>query len=383
MRLPMRLLGLLVLTAALGLVLVPAASALRFTDDSYLVPAGVVGQDYSHRFEGDGGCGPALPYTFRVLSGALPPGLSLSSDGLLIGVPREAGSWSFWLELSDEDPPSAPWCLPRKSERLFTVDILPALSVTAASAPAATLGIPYSLALSGQGGSGSRTWSIASGQLPPGLALNAATGEITGSPSAAGVYELRVRVSDGSRLGSTLLRIPVREPLAVRAPAVPSSEVGVPITLKLAASGGSVTKAWRLEGALPRGLSFDAASGAIAGTPESVGSFQVRLVTSDSDGRSAGVDLAIVVSPRLSIASARLGPARRGRLYRVKIKTLGGVGPLTFKVLAGDLPAGVHVEMRSGALTGRPRAAGTHRFVIEVRDKLGAAARRTFVLAVR
>jgi large repetitive protein len=379
----MRLVRLLVITAALGLVLVPSASALRFTDDSYLVPVGVVGQDYSHRFEGDGGCGPALAYQFRVLSGALPPGLSLSGDGLLVGVPTQAGSWSFWLELSDEDPPSERWCLPRKSERLFTVDILPAVSVTAASAPAATLGIPYSLALSAQGGSGTRTWSIASGQLPPGLALNAATGEITGSPSAAGVYEFRVRVSDGSRLGSTLLRIPVREPLAVQAPEVHPSEVGVPITLKLAASGGSATKAWRLEGALPRGLTLDAASGAIAGTPESAGQFPVRLVVSDTEGRSAEVDLAIEVSPRLAIASTRLEAARIGRQYRARIRTLGGVGPLTFKVLAGRVPAGVRLDTRSGALTGKPRTTGTHRLVIEGRDKLGAAARRTFVLAVR
>jgi hypothetical protein len=90
----------LALALALGLVLVPTASAIRFTDDSYLVPEGAVGEYYAHEFTGDGGCGPALPYQFRVLSGALPPGLSLTGDGLLVGIPTQAGSWSFWLELS-------------------------------------------------------------------------------------------------------------------------------------------------------------------------------------------------------------------------------------------------------------------------------------------
>src|SRR5262249_5289048 len=122
-RSPMRFVGMLVLAVALGLLLVPSASAIRFTDDSYLVPEGVVGQDYFHWFKGDGGCGPALPYQFRVLSGALPPGLSLLDDGELVGIPTQSGSWSFWLELSDEDPPSEPWCIPRKSERAFTVNI--------------------------------------------------------------------------------------------------------------------------------------------------------------------------------------------------------------------------------------------------------------------
>jgi Putative Ig domain len=380
----MRLVRSLVLTAALGLVLVPGASALRFTDESYLVPEGVVGEYYAYVFEGAEGCGPALPYRFRVLSGGLPPGLSLSEDGLLSGIPSRAGSWSFWLELSDEDPPSQPWCVPRKSERAFTVSVLPALTVTSSSAPAATLGTSYSLALSAQGGSGTRTWSIASGQLPPGLALNPASGAISGSPSAAGVYGFRVRVSDGSRLASKQFTIPVREPLAVQPPALRPCEVGVPIApLKVAASGGSATKAWRIEGALPRGLGFDAGSGAIAGTPESPGRYGVRVVVSDSDGRSADVGLAIAVSPRLALASTRLESARIGRPYRARMRALGGVGPLRFRVLAGRLPTGVRLDASTGAITGKPRTAGTHRLVIEARDKLGVTARRMFALVVQ
>jgi Putative Ig domain len=111
------------LLSLLALVVVPSALAIRFTDDSYQVPTGSVGSFYSHQFRGDGGCGPALPYQFTILGGALPPGLSLASDGLVSGVPTKAGSWSFWLELSDQDPPSASWCRPAKSQREFTIEI--------------------------------------------------------------------------------------------------------------------------------------------------------------------------------------------------------------------------------------------------------------------
>jgi Putative Ig domain len=379
----MRLVRTLALAAAVGLLLVPSASAIRFTDDSYLIPVGTVGEEYSHQFKGDAGCGPALPYQFRVLGGALPPGLTLLDDGLLTGIPTRPGSWSFWLELSDEDPPAEPWCTPRKSQRLFTVDVVTALAITTTSAPPATIDTPYSLALRAAGGGGGRTWSIASGQLPPGLALNSSTGAITGSPTADGVYEFRVRVSDGSRLGTRQLTIPVREPLLVQRPSVPPAEVGVPITpLKVVATGGFATKTWRLEGSPPPGLTLDPRTGAITGTPKAPGSYPIKVVVTDSEGRTAAVDFRIVVSPRLTIAPTRLRPAQSGHPYHARITALGGVGETTFTLLRGRLPAGVHLNPTTGVLSGRPSKPGAYPVVIEARDPL-AAAWRAFVLSVR
>jgi hypothetical protein len=126
--------------ALAALVIVPSAAAIRFTDESYKVPDGAVGSRYYHQFQGDGGCGPALPYEFRILNGSLPPGLALASNGLVSGVPTQGGNWSFWVELSDQDPPSADWCIPRKSEREFTINVGPRGSVPDASPPAASGG---------------------------------------------------------------------------------------------------------------------------------------------------------------------------------------------------------------------------------------------------
>ena len=133
--------ALTVLAVALAaLVVVPSAAAIRFTDESYKVPDGAVGSRYFHQFQGDGGCGPALPYQFRILNGSLPPGLALASNGLVSGVPTQGGNWSFWVELSDQDPPSADWCIPRKSEREFAINIGPRGSAPDASPPATSGG---------------------------------------------------------------------------------------------------------------------------------------------------------------------------------------------------------------------------------------------------
>src|SRR5207248_2353259 len=113
------------------------------------VPKAAVGSYYTHQFRGEGGCGPALPYQFRILSGGLPPGLTLAPDGFVSGVPTHGGNFSFWLELSDQDPPSASWCVPKKSERLFTIDVGPRGSV-----PGVQVGPQVPASPSGGAGSG-------------------------------------------------------------------------------------------------------------------------------------------------------------------------------------------------------------------------------------
>ena len=134
-----------VVATLVAVVVVPTAAALRFTDASRLPPDGAVGSRYFHQFAGVGGCGPALPHQFRILNGGLPPGVSLASNGLVSGTPTQQGSWSFWVELSDQDPPSADWCRPAKSEEEFTINIGPKGSVPDASPPSGAGGGGVSL----------------------------------------------------------------------------------------------------------------------------------------------------------------------------------------------------------------------------------------------
>src|SRR5947208_2108140 len=150
---------------AAALVLTSAAWAIRFTDESYFTPAGTVGAPYSFTFTGAGGCGPALPYQFTIIGGSLPPGLGLALSGLVSGTPTQAGSYSFWVNLSDQNPPSADWCRPAQSQREFTIVIngsggaptpppAPAVapSITTAGLPEASVGSSYSTSFAASGG---------------------------------------------------------------------------------------------------------------------------------------------------------------------------------------------------------------------------------------
>jgi hypothetical protein len=409
-----RFLLILVVAAAVAGVAVPTAAALRFeSGDCYessagglwVCPTGTVGSSYSAQLKGAGGCGPALPYQYRVLSGNLPPGISLSSSGSFGGTPTTAGTYEFWVELSDQDPPSASWCVPAKSQRQFRITVNPGaggppppppLVIETSSVPTGTVGVSYSTTLKATP-SGSQTWKVSSGALPAGLALGATTGAIAGTPTTAGSYTFEVTVTDtASRSAKRSLRIDVRAPLAIMVPApqgsggLPYSEVGIPLQTRLTATGGSARLTWALAGgALPDGITLNA-DGTIAGTPQVAGRFGFTARVSDDEGRTATLDTTLSVAPTLAIATLRLHSARAGRLYRAKLATNGGVRPVTWTLVRGTLPRGVRLARRLGVLVGTPRPAPpeprrktkTYRFTLEATDVLGVTSKRTFALVV-
>lgn len=83
-----------------------------------------------------------------------------------------------------------------------------ALSITTSTLPAGIVGVLYSTALAATGGISSRTWSLESGDLPPGLTLSAA-GQLTGTPTAPARAAFTVRVADTSGTATRSLSLDV------------------------------------------------------------------------------------------------------------------------------------------------------------------------------
>jgi hypothetical protein len=392
-----RLLLLSVLAAAVAGIVVPRASALTFLDEICVVesggvvricPQGEAGKPYRLELKGREGCWPEV--RFRAI-GTLPPGLALSSGGLVSGTPTQPGSWEAWIEM--KDVPSweggAPWCSDSKStERIFRFTILQGLQIVQrqSTLTPAQMNTPYSLQLSATGAT-KPSWSVSSGSLPAGVTLNSSTGLLAGAPTATGDFTFKITATEGGRSDSQTYTLTVVEQLRIAAPKKQETEIGVPYSLTLAATGGRPGYKWAVApgSALPPGLALDPATGVITGDAETVGSFQMRVSVTDSLGLSTTLDVPVSVAARLAITKKPLPAAKVGKAYKARFLVTGGVLPRQWNLLGGRpgfLPAGIKLNRTTGVLSGTPRKAGTYHLRMQVVDKLGAKAAIGYVLKV-
>jgi hypothetical protein len=148
--------------------------------------------------------GGVAPYTWAVISGALPQGVNFAG-GALAGVPAQAGIFQFDVRVTDQRG--------RSATQLFklTVNAAPPLEIQG-TPTAGISGQAYSFQFTVQGGTAPYRWST-SGTVPPGLTLASGTGLLSGTPNPAGNYSFVVQVTDTAGLtGSSTVALNVALP---------------------------------------------------------------------------------------------------------------------------------------------------------------------------
>lgn len=162
------------------------------------------------------------------------------------------------------------------------------LNVSSTSLPSGLLSTAYSTTLRASGGTGTLTWSIVSGTLPAGLTLNAATGVISGTPTAGGTATFSVTVTDSASPPVTItknLSIEVDTTPASIAITTPALLNGMPATTysqTLTATGGTSPYTWSVAaGALPPSVTLNATTGVLSGQM-TTGSFSFTVQVTDS-----------------------------------------------------------------------------------------------------
>lgn len=369
-------------TATLSIIINPTNSLLAF--DTASLPDGVVGEDYSQSLTATGG---SIPYRWSIENGKLPDGLQMSEAGLIAGNPITSGELTFQVRVTDQGGQSA--------TKTLSIDIDPAPELTILSnnpLPVAAVGVPYRNDLKATAGQGPYTWDKKKkkkfGQYPDGITLSS-DGVLSGTPTAQGVSNFTVRVTDvrGKKATKPLsIEVgPPPPPLAIKTESLPQATQGLSYTTKLEAAGGVGPYNWAIEaGALPDGLALSA-DGSITGRANQVGAsgFVVRL--KDSLGTSSLKSFFIIVippPPPLVIQTVQLPETSAERSYSQTLQASGGVPPYTWSIASGNLGQGLNLSA-DGHISGTPTTPGTSVFVVRVTDSAQQTVTRTLAILIK
>ncbi len=336
------------------------------------LPNGIQGQFYTDALSSSSDPGGA---TWAVNNGALPPGLSLTLNGVLSGNPTQAGVFNFTL--TAQIPNTKVF-----ASRAFTLTVYAGqITIQTTALPQAVSGKAYATTLSVT--PQQVTWAL-TGTLPPGITFNTATGVFGGSSTVVGTYPITVTASltNYANVSQNLILYLTTGPLAIPQPVLPPAVQGSPYTTTVGATGGISPYQFAFVNPVNNGLSISS-TGTITGTPTAFGNYLLPVTLSDQTGTSITVNLSLQVASPLSVFTTSLPNGSLGVAYSATVQGGGGTSPFTWLIVpgAGSLPPGLSLSTQ-GNITGTPTTGGSFSFTVQVTDTGGRTAVKALTISV-
>jgi hypothetical protein len=352
------------------------------------------------------------PFTGYAMTGTLPDGLVFNAaTGVIEGVPPATLSGiaasgtpgptraTVYLTASNAAGTSEP-------KQLEIVILPPENAPVMIGALDATgqVGTPFSFRLfASANGTGFMTWD-----LPPGLACDRSSGVITGTPTTAGTFAVRVVILDtlgtggGQRMSQpyilTIVIVPA--PGAPRITSLPaaSGNVGADFTYRIVAEPGPILS-YEVLPALPRGFSLNTATGVISGRPTEATTFLVNLTATNATGTSVAQLLAVSITtaagtPVITSPMSAIATVGVPHTYTITASNLPdtrplvppnslGLQPVIPPPIQSPLPPGMAINPAMGVIEGTPTLVGVYSFRLVGTNAAGAGPARELRIMVR
>ena len=332
------------------------------TITSVAPPVGTIGSAYSYAVTASG----TTPITFSVSTGALPTGLILSTGGVISGTPTAIGTFSGTITAVNGTAPNA--------VQAFSITIAPITFppvITSALPPNGTVGSAYSFAITATG-TAPLVFGLNGGVLPPGLTLGSASGLFSGTPTTAGTFVATLKLSNGT-LPDALQVITIiiaaaspvlTAPTIINASFPPGGTVGIAYSFLTVATGSAPITFSIGSGGLPPGVTINATTGVVSGTPNGSGTFSGTIVASNGTLPNSALPFNIVISPAavvpptVAIGNVSLAEGNAGTVvmnFPITLSSPAPVGGVTITYSTADGTAtagsGDYVAVVSGTAT--------------------------------
>ncbi len=318
--------------------------------------------------------GGLAPYAWSLNEGALPPGVTLATDGRLQGVPQGRGSFDFSLKVED--------ALGSELIRAFTLEVAAFGISTAADLGSVPVQNGFQQPLSVVGGTGPHVWTVVGGALPSGLSLSS-SGELSGVPTEPGLATFRLRVEDANALSDERDFSLIVVDLRFLTPAsLPIAVLNRAYQNQFEVTGGRAPFVWSLQGGtLPLGLVLSE-TGLLQGTPLQSGAAEIDVRVEDADGYQLTGRFQVTVSPTLLapvLAATAFPDTQIGAVFEQQVVAAN----YPERYLITGLPRGLGWNARTGNISGRAVVAGFFMVQIQAVNQAGSSAVQSVPLLVR
>jgi hypothetical protein len=321
-----------------------------------------------------------LPVTFALTGGTPPPGLiftPIPNNMLIGGVPTTPGVYQFQITGTDSSN--------RSVSQNYTVNIASqTITVSPSSVPVAIASVPYSVSFSATGGTPPYTYATPT--PPAGLQLSTA-GTLSGIPQGGNV-SFTIQATDSKGVtGSWDYTLVISQSTLIVMPLVlPNGTLAQAYSTPMSANGGTAPYTFSLSsGALPKGMTLSP-SGALAGTPQQAGMFNVGVTAVDALGAGGSRSYQFIVNgATITLGPSILPDAMVGQPYLVHLTASGGVAPYVFTMPFATKWNGTLQLASDGTISGTPvdNAPALLDFNIVVTDANGSTGTREFYINLR
>ncbi|GAB3028156.1 hypothetical protein GCM10027185_30340 [Spirosoma pulveris] len=342
--------------------------SLSFTTTS--LPNAQVGTAYSQALTAMGG---STPYTYALVSGSLPAGLSLNpATGVISGTPTTTGASTILVNVSDAKNCSALLTLTMQVASAPVCSLV--ATAAAGSCNPATNQYTLTGSVSATNGAASQSLTIAVGSVSTVVTLtgNGPVNYTLNGLTSDGLAKTVSVISSATACGSTTTTYTAPAACRLSMAVAVSTPVCNSVTNQYTATGTvsltnspaatiTVTDNGTTIGTITVTAGQPSASFTVSG-PSNASSHNVIASLNGQTATTTYTAPTACTVCSLSFTTTSLPNAQVGTAYSQALTAMGGSTPYTYALVSGSLPAGLSLNPTTGVISGTPTTTGTASF---------------------